>query len=209
MSPYGARSMPRLHVTPAFWGFCLFWAVMAGRQLRDRSIVPEPPALPTTSADDPDSFLRFAEALQNMPPLERYPLSWSWVLVGALGVGLVYVLSVLAHELGHYLTARRPGVDVDGITLNAGGGFVTFTDDARLTRGRFALIVAAGPLVTACLAAAAYALYRFDMPYSPAGIVADQAIEVALLINVIGLVINLLPFRGLDGGQLLRTARRR
>lgn len=196
-----------MHVTPAFWGFCLFWAIMAGRRLRDQTIVPDRPPLPETSADDPDSLLRAAEALRNLSALEPHPLSWSWVLAGALGVGLVYALSVLAHELGHYLTARRLGVDVDGITLHAGGGFVTFADDPRLTRGRFAAIIAAGPLVTACLAAGAYALYRVEMPYSPLGIVADRVIDIALLVNVVGLVINLLPFRDLDGGQLLRAAR--
>jgi Zn-dependent protease len=69
------------------------------------------------------------------------------------------------------------------------------------------LIIAAGPLVTACLAAGAYALYRVDLPYSPLGAVADHLVNVALIVNVVGLVINLLPIRSLDGGQLLRAAR--
>jgi Zn-dependent protease len=198
--------MPRVHVTPAFWGFFLFWAIMAGRQLRGKSFS-EPVDLPVTSSD-PESLLAFATALENLSP-ERTPMAWPWVLLGGLGVGAVYALSILAHELGHYFTARRLGVAVDGITLNAAGGFVELTDDSRLTRRGFAVIIAAGPLVTALLAAGAYLLYRVELPYSPAGEVADHMINVALLVNVVALVVNLLPFPGLDGWQLLRTARMR
>lgn len=195
--------MPRLHVTPAFWGFFLFWAIMAGRQLRGRSFS-ETPDLPATSSD-PESLLAFAKALDNLS-IESSPMPWFWVVLGGLGVGAVYALSVLAHELGHYFTARRLGVEVEGITLHAAGGFVEFADDARLTRWGFALIIAAGPFVTALLAAGAYLLYRVEIGYSPAGAVVDHMIDIALLVNVVGLVVNLLPLRGLDGWLLLRTA---
>jgi len=197
--------MPRLTVTPAFLGLALVAGILAGRNLSGQEFVRDTPEFPEVTGD-PESLLAAAEALRNVS-LDPDPMPLLWVLAGALGVALVYALSIVAHELGHYLTARRLGVEVDGITLNGWGGLVELVDDARLTRGRFALIIAAGPLVTALIVASAYLLYRVETPYSPAGAAADAVIDYALIVNAAVLVFNLLPLPGLDGGQLLRAGR--
>lgn len=201
--------MPRLHVTPSFVALCLTFAVLSARDLREKKVWPradEPPQLAGEfNEENVDAWIRAFEAYANAQPA---PLSWPWVIAAGLGVALVYTLSVLAHELGHYLAARRLRVAVGGITLHGAGGFVEFVDDDRLTRRRFALIVAAGPLVTALLALVAYPLSGLELPSSPAAVVAEHLITCALLVNAVGLAINLLPLRGLDGWLLLHSLRR-
>jgi Zn-dependent protease len=197
--------MPRLRVTPTFLALPLVLGIGAARDLRQQEIwpgsdLPEPPADPL----DPQYPAALTEALSDWS-LEATPMPWAWVLAGALGVALVYGLSILAHELGHFFAARRLGADVDAVTLHAAGGFVDIGDEASLTRGRFALIVAAGPLVTAVLAAGAFVLSGVEFAASPAGVVAERLITSAVWVNAVALAVNLLPLRGLDGWYLLKA----
>src|ERR1700730_5736268 len=69
---------------------------------------------------------------------------------------LVFFGSILFHELGHALAARRHGNDVTQIDLFLFGGMARMSRDARTPREEFQ-IAAAGPLATlvfvlACLA---------------------------------------------------------
>jgi Zn-dependent protease len=141
----------------------------------------------TPFVDLPEDLRDVRESLTPGDPLLGTTVSHpsiGWVLAAGLGAALVYFLSVLAHELGHLTVARAVGVDVSAIELGFAGGFVEMHDDDRLTAGRLAAIVGAGPLVTAVLALASW-----------------------LTLEALGL--NLLPFRPLDGGQLLVAARLR
>jgi Zn-dependent protease len=134
-----------------------------------------------------------------------------------LGVALVYFLSVLAHELGHLVAARAVKVDVTAVQLNFVGGFVEMHDDDRMTAGRLATIVGAGPLVTAFIALAGWAALRvlgWPLTGAPdlntsAGVAIGRVLSSAFVINLAALVLNLLPLRGLDGGHLLTAARLR
>ena len=110
-----------------------------------------------------------------------------------------------------YLEAitRAGNTPVQSYPLHAAGGFVEFADDDRLTNRRFALIVAAGPLVTALLTAGVYLATQRDFGFSAPAIVADRLLSLALFVNAFALVVKLLPFRGLDGWHLLRSAPRR
>ena len=141
--------------------------------------------------------------------------SSGWVIAAALGVALVYALSVIAHELGHLAAARALKVHVTAVELDVAGGYVEMCDDDRLTAGRLAAIVAAGPLVTALLALASWiALRALGWPVTgtpdlqtSAGVTAGCVLASTFLINVVSLAVNLLPFRTLDGGQLLTATR--
>jgi hypothetical protein len=62
--------------------------------------------------------------------------SMGWVIAAGLGVALVYALSVIAHELGHFTAARAFNVDVTAVELDLAGGYVEMHDDDRLTPGR-------------------------------------------------------------------------
>jgi Zn-dependent protease len=141
--------------------------------------------------------------------------STGWVIAAALGVALVYALSVITHELGHLAAARVLKVQVTAVELDVAGGYVEMCDDDRLTAGKLAAIVAAGPLVTALLALGSWIALRtlgWPLTETPdlqtsAGVTAGCVLSSAFLINVVALAVNLLPLHTLDGGQLLTAAR--
>lgn len=124
-----------------------------------------------------------------------------WV-VSALAAILFYV-SLLSHEMGHALVARRLGVKVAGITLWIFGGVARLRGDAS-TPGTEARIAIAGPLVSLVLAilfgAASFAL---DVTSGPP-LVEGGCIWLAGS-NAMLLLFNLIPAFPLDGGRLLRA----
>src|ERR1700730_16702991 len=79
------------------------------------------------------------------------PQSAYW-LISVLAVLLFYV-SLLSHEMGHALVARRLGVSVEGITLWIFGGVARLRGDAA-TAGAEAKIAIAGPVISLALAIA-------------------------------------------------------
>ena len=120
----------------------------------------------------------------------------------AVGFGFVLCLlgSVLLHELGHALTARRHGIGVRGITLELLGGWTEMDRDAPSPRVD-ALVSLAGPAVSLVLGGlatvAAIAL--------PDRTVLDQVFFQLAASNVIVAVFNVLPGLPLDGGRVLRA----
>lgn len=117
----------------------------------------------------------------------------------ALAAAVVFFGSLLLHELGHALQARRERMEIDGITLWLFGGVATFRGDfpSALAELRIAL---AGPLVTAALIAAFAVLAGLGLPEAADGVVAWLAV-----INLVLLAFNLLPALPLDGGRVLHA----
>lgn len=154
-------------------------------------------------------------------PLGRvfgFPLRMSWsvlalvVLVTLLygqfrgyqvGFGFAVCLlgSVLLHELGHALTARRLGVGVRGITLEILGGYTEMDRDAPAPRVEL-LVSLAGPAVSLVLGVVA----GVAAVLLPAGTAARDVVVLLALANLIVAVFNLLPGLPLDGGRALRAA---
>lgn len=109
------------------------------------------------------------------------------------------VVSTLVHEGAHAWAAHNLGYRVEWVVL---GGLVGMTayfgrDDRPLERAAVAL---AGPAASAALV---LALIGARVSMSPAS-TATVVVELALLLNVVGLVGNLLPVGGTDGAHLLR-----
>nr|WP_089157906.1 M50 family metallopeptidase [Micromonospora sp. NBS 11-29] len=128
--------------------------------------------------------------------------------LGPLGgylVGLGFVVSllgsVLLHELGHALTARRYGIGVRGITLELLGGYTEMDRDAPSPRAEL-LISSAGPAVSAVLGAAAVAVTLA----LPTGTLGHQLAFQLAVSNVVVAIFNSLPGLPLDGGRVLRAA---
>ena len=134
-------------------------------------------------------------------------------LAAALGAGLLFG-SILLHELGHALAARREGIEVVGIELFFFGGLMQMSRDAA-TPGQEFRIAAAGPLVNVAIVAVFglvgvlmegsggfFAAARFSGQAS----LLDAVTAFFVTINVLVLVLNLVPAFPLDGGRLLRAA---
>jgi Zn-dependent protease len=122
-------------------------------------------------------------------------------LAGLAGAGL-FLGSLLAHEVGHALVARRAGLAVRGITLWLLGGVAQLEDEPASPADelRVALV---GPAVSGALAVgfglAAAALSVVGAPVLAVTVVAWLALGNAALA-----VFNLLPAAPLDGGRVLR-----
>jgi len=118
------------------------------------------------------------------------------------GVAVLFLASLLAHELAHAVVARRNGIGVDGITLWLLGGVARLRGEAR-TPGAEARIAIVGPLTSLAVGAVAFAvaagLGRLDLAGPPAlAVVAAQWLAV---VNVVLGVFNLIPGAPLDGGR--------
>jgi Zn-dependent protease len=123
--------------------------------------------------------------------------------------------SLILHELGHAIVARRNGLSVAGIDLWALGG-MTRTGESR-SPGIELRVAAAGPLVTfviilVCSLAGRLATgskHFFDVAVASGGVRATPALvwlSWVATINVIVLIFNLIPAFPLDGGRIAHAA---
>jgi Zn-dependent protease len=154
-------------------------------------------------------------------------VNWSWLIVFALiawtlatsifpstnpGLGdgsyvamaliaaLLFFTSLLLHEYGHALQARRDGMEIEGITLWLFGGVAKFRGMFPSAGAEFRIAVA-GPLVSLALG-----LLFLGVPMLlglPATV--DGVLFWLGSINLALLVFNLLPALPLDGGRVLRS----
>jgi Zn-dependent protease len=116
---------------------------------------------------------------------------------GQQGVALALVagVSVILHELGHALMARRLGVPVAGIELHFFGGAAQITDMPRKPNDEIA-IAAAGPAVSFALAGLSQVVALGT------GV---RFFALAAAVNLMLAVFNLLPVFPSDGGRILRA----
>jgi Zn-dependent protease len=127
---------------------------------------------------------------------------------GAAAMGLWAALvfgSVLAHELGHAVVARRRGARVRSITLFALGGVTQADGLGDRPRDELAL-TAAGPAVSLALAAVAAALaVALGVPLLPVDMHSGAILAQLAWLNLLLGAFNLLPAFPMDGGRLLRA----
>lgn len=134
-------------------------------------------------------------------PSQNEGLSEGTYLAMAIAAALLFFVSLLLHEFGHALRARREGMEIDGITLWLFGGVAKFKGMFPSAGAEFR-IAAAGPLVSLALGLAfVLVAVLLDLAEPVEGVAAWLG-----YINLILLVFNLLPALPLDGGRLLRSA---
>lgn len=125
---------------------------------------------------------------------------WSVGIVGAV----LFLASLLAHEMAHAIVARRNDVRVQGITLWLFGGFAQFENEPRTPGAEFR-ITAAGPATSIGLgvlfAGSALGLAAIGAP----GVYTTLLFWLGIINGFLG-VFNLLPGAPLDGGRLLAAA---
>lgn len=135
---------------------------------------------------------------------ELYPGYSGFVyLVAGLAAGVVFFLSLLAHELSHALVARRNGIDVEGITLWLLGGVAKLEGEPS-DPGAELRVAGVGPLVSLAAAGVFGAVAALLALVG----VADLTVGIFVwlcLINVILAAFNLAPAAPLDGGRILRA----
>jgi Zn-dependent protease/predicted transcriptional regulator len=139
----------------------------------------------------------------------EYQKSRSFVSV-AVTVAFILVVfaSVLAHEFGHALTARRYGVATRGITLLPIGGVARLDRFPSKPQQEFAIAIA-GPLVSVAIVLALYVALRVtgspvvvnDLDSSGGSFIAR-----VMWVNAAIVMFNLLPAFPMDGGRMLRAA---
>jgi Zn-dependent protease/CBS domain-containing protein len=122
-------------------------------------------------------------------------------LAGAVGAGL-FLASLLAHELGHAVVARRAGLRVRGITLWLLGGVAQLEDEPASPRDELRVAIV-GPAVSLALAVG------FGLAAVALGIIGSSTVAVVVagwlaVGNTALALFNLLPAAPLDGGRVLR-----
>lgn len=118
-------------------------------------------------------------------------------LIAALGL----FASVLIHELGHSVVARRYGVRVKRITLWLLGGVAQLEEMPR-QRGAEAVVAVAGPLTSFVVSALCWLLLAST---PPGALVVQFIFGYLAFMNVALGTFNLLPALPLDGGRVLRS----
>jgi Zn-dependent protease len=129
---------------------------------------------------------------------------------------LSFFASLILHELGHALIARRNGLGVVGIDLWAFGGITRISGLIEGPGTEFR-VAAAGPLATlavilACIAAGALLTdsgHFFEVAVGNSGVRATPALvwlSWVGTINALVLIFNLVPAFPLDGGQIAHSA---
>jgi Zn-dependent protease len=118
-----------------------------------------------------------------------------------LRIGLFVIagfISILVHELGHALTARKFGAYSE-IVLQAFGGYAAHSG-VRLTRPQSFMVTAAGPGIQFLLGLAVYLSLPHLPPLPP-----DAAYFIIKLmgISLFWALLNLIPVLPLDGGRML------
>lgn len=126
-------------------------------------------------------------------------------------VGVVFILAVFAtvvfHELGHALVARRYGVGTREIILLPIGGVSRLERIPEDPKREF-WIAAAGPLVSLGVAAVLYGLFRITLANpdpAEAWALTGQLVYRLMWVNVALAGFNLLPAFPMDGGRVLRS----
>jgi Zn-dependent protease len=133
----------------------------------------------------------------------------------AVAVVLSFFVSVILHELGHALVARRNGLSVAGIDLWAFGGLTRMRELPR-TPGSQLQVAVAGPAVTLAVIIVCGVAIRLVAPdghfteaaVGGTGVRATPALvwlSWVAVVNLFVLVFNLIPAFPLDGGQIAQA----
>lgn len=133
-------------------------------------------------------------------PAENPGLSDGTYVAMAIVAAIVFFASLLLHEMGHALTAKRLGMTIDGITLWLFGGVARFSGTFPSARAEFRIAIA-GPLVSVALGG----LFVLLAWVTHLGRAVDGVFSWLGYINLVLAAFNMLPAQPLDGGRVLHA----
>jgi Zn-dependent protease/CBS domain-containing protein len=132
----------------------------------------------------------------------------------AVAGAILFFASIVLHELGHALVARREGIGISGIDLWFFGGIAKMEREAE-TPGEDFKVAAAGPAVTLLIAGVSFAgaialaetgdffdIARLNDINASPGL---ALLGWLFLINAVLFAFNLIPAFPLDGGRIARA----
>ena len=124
-------------------------------------------------------------------------LAGGYGLIAGIAAVIAFFLSILAHEFGHALVARRYAVETESIDLWALGGVARLDREPPTPRAD-GVIAVAGPLVSLAIGAVALG----------AGFALASGVTAWIgAVNLLLALFNMLPGAPLDGGRVLRAVR--
>ncbi|MFI2205614.1 site-2 protease family protein [Streptomyces sp. NPDC020192] len=147
-------------------------------------------------------LIAFGLAEGRLPRAHPGSAPWAYWLTG-LATAVVFLLSLLAHEISHVMVARRNGVGSDEITLWLLGGAARLHSEAPTPVAELR-IAGVGPLVSLLLGGAFALCTWWAHALRGPGLLVEALAWLAA-INVLLAVFNVLPAAPLDGGRLLRA----
>jgi Zn-dependent protease len=124
---------------------------------------------------------------------------WSMGVIAALGL----FASIILHELGHALVARRYGLPIRRITLFIFGGVAEMEAEPERPAVEFWVAIA-GPIASFLVGFVCWLLLQAAAV--GAGVPVVGVLAYLASINIILAVFNLVPAFPLDGGRILRSA---
>jgi Zn-dependent protease/CBS domain-containing protein len=129
--------------------------------------------------------------------------AWSY-WVKAVIAALMLFASILLHELGHSLLARRMGVEIADITLFVFGGVSHMRGEPREAKAEL-LVALVGPAISLGLWLV-FGVLAYALGAARGGVTPGVALLGYLsAINLLLAVFNMLPAFPLDGGRALRA----
>jgi Zn-dependent protease/CBS domain-containing protein len=132
----------------------------------------------------------------------------------ALAAAVIFLVSVLLHELSHALVGRAQGMTINRITLFIFGGMAHLEDEPRTWKAEFWMAIV-GPLTSLVLGigfiwlAGLLGAGEID-PTAPQAGLAELSPAATLLlwvgpVNILLAIFNMVPGFPLDGGRVLRA----
>src|SRR5437667_12833864 len=137
--------------------------------------------------------------LPSADPGQPSDACWAAGVISAI----VFLASLLAHEVAHSIVAMRRGVKVEGITLWSFGGVSRFSSDSN-SPGTQALFTFVGPLTSLVLGVLFYVTSIAAGGGAHPGLVAATLSWLGYINISLG-VFNLVPAFPLDGGRILQS----
>ena len=136
----------------------------------------------------------FPQQVEGLSPLTY----WTMGVAGAIGL----FVSILAHELGHAVMARRFDLHMRGITLFIFGGVAEMSEEPPSAKSEFYVAIA-GPIVSVLTAMGCLAIGAIGGRWMPEPFTA--VIWYLGMMNGVLVAFNMIPAFPLDGGRMLRS----